>query len=389
MIYYDKSAWFGFRFMFQWRGSIIGSAMPYVIMWTGYCACVVAIIKMEVERRYPSIKVEVPGLDGLTFVAGFMLSMQGGIAFKRYENALSGYSSLDNTCAELTRHAAMILDVEEQNELRHELRRVMIATLLTMVIDVKTCASGGHLTALLRQEVLRRAVSEGLLTPAEKEVATKCGPKIAMRYMTSNVQHRVVQLMFAKEHSGWRDKWRNEATLQPIVNIVKTFDGHWKQMLGTATVLRNQTDMAFPMCFVQVSRILWLIALLAFPLKLAHDMGWTTVGFQFLFSLAYFMLDLIAADFGNPLGLHANAVPMDELLTLVERRSQDTLDATASQPHLSQPNERGTPTPRYDMGTIVQPIMKVRNLSDARSELRDYFAKKSPPQGQGGAEGNI
>ena len=43
-------------------------------------------------------------------------------------------------------------------------------------------------------------------------------------------------------------------------------------MLGTATVLRNQTDMAFPMCFVQVSRILWLIALLAFPLKLAHDM---------------------------------------------------------------------------------------------------------------------
>ena len=132
MIYYDKSAWFGFRFMFQWRGSIIGSAMPYVIMWTGYCACVVAIIKMEVERRDPSIKVEVPGLDGLTFVAGFMLSMQGGIAFKRYENALSGYSSLDNTCAELTRHAAMILDVEEQNELRHELRRVMIATLLTV-----------------------------------------------------------------------------------------------------------------------------------------------------------------------------------------------------------------------------------------------------------------
>ena len=73
---------------------------------------------------------------------------------------------------------------------------------------------------------------------------------------------------------------------QPIVNFVKLLDGHWVALEKAGLAMRGTTDQNFPVHYMQISHLLWVISLLAFPWDQAEAMGYFTMTAQFFFAMA-------------------------------------------------------------------------------------------------------
>jgi len=185
-------------------------------------------------------------------------------------------------------------------------------------VDIKTLASP-KLTKDMGDECLLRAMKEGLITEAERQIAFEHGPQLAGRSvfrplqypppppsspqpprvlpclapplstpppvnlfcllsaMTEAFQQKVVGLLFDAKYDAWRARWRNEKSMQPVTNFVKLFDSHWVGIEKAGLALRGTTDQNFPVHFMQISHILWALAILAFPWDQAEKLGYFTV----------------------------------------------------------------------------------------------------------------
>lgn len=291
-------------------------------------ASIVLTVHSLILSKKDDLDTEIPPLSAIAFCAGYMLSIQCSVAYQHYETAISSLMDLEAICLEMMRHSTMLLDDHATLDLKHELRRVLLATLTCIFVDIRMAAANDTLTQGLGRESLRRAHKVGILRDAEYEAATSMTPKLATYAITSEVQRKVVLLMYAEQYASWRAAMRNEKTLQPIVNFVKLLDSHWKIMLSIAVKMRGTTQQAaplFPVAFVQMSRILWMVAIAAFPWDIVEDMQTFALVTTGMFVWAYFTLDIIATDFANPFGFHPHCAPFDALLARMEDASYSIL----------------------------------------------------------------
>jgi predicted membrane chloride channel (bestrophin family) len=156
----------------------------------------------------------VPPLSAIAFCAGFMLSTQCDVAYHQYEKAIGSLMNLESSCLELMRHSVMLLDDGATHELKYELRRVMLATLTCLFVDIRTAAANDTLTYGLGRECLRRAHKVGMFSDAEYDMAVGLGSKLAPYALTAEVQRKVLQLLYAEPYAAWRAAMRTEKTLQ-------------------------------------------------------------------------------------------------------------------------------------------------------------------------------
>lgn len=156
----------------------------------------------------------VPPLSAIAFCAGFMLSTQCNVAYQQYAKAIGSLMDLEASCLELMRHSVMLLDDSATRELKYELRRVMLATMTCLFVDIRTAAANDTLTYGLGRECLRRAHKVGMLSGAEYDLAVGLTPKLAPYALTAAVQRKVLQLLYAEPYAPWRKAMRTEKTLQ-------------------------------------------------------------------------------------------------------------------------------------------------------------------------------
>jgi len=233
MIIYDSKDWFGV--IRQREGSALRDVLyPQVLAGCCWAAVAVILVKGMVEQVDKQARVSVPSLQGIAFVAGVMLSMQGQSAYGRYGKAVDLLVKLENQCLELTRHACMVLDVPELGWLRREVRRTLLATIMCAHVDCVARSARGKRARAVGRQCLARAQMAGLLTPdelAEFQARRGTEPSALALHLTSECMRTVGKaLLFDQKYDAWREAMRNEASQQPVTNFLKLLDGHFNQV---------------------------------------------------------------------------------------------------------------------------------------------------------------
>lgn len=235
-------------------GHVLNDTRNYVMLAVVWSAIAVTL-EQQVAEKATGEQVDLPSLSGVVFVAGFMLAMQASSAYKRFKAGMDAALELEEQSFELMRHACMIFDTADLAWLRVECRRTLLVVILSLIVDVKTSAShGGAEYKALGMECLRRAADANMLTVQEKQLLfkKKMAPRIFFRVAAREFQSKMIRLLYDEQSEGWRVRWQKEKTNQPMVNFVKTMDGHWKGILGTGSQMILLTEQNFPLCYVQV-----------------------------------------------------------------------------------------------------------------------------------------
>lgn len=357
---------------------MVNDCLPYVLVAVAWSAVAVTLEKQAGERAVHK-EVHLPSLSGVIFVAGFMLANQASAAYKRYKQGLDVALELEEHCIEVVRHGVMLFDTEELAWLRVEVRRTMLAVLLAVIVDAKTEASrGGAEYKAIGMECLRRAADANLLSKDECRLlfVQKMAPRIFTRVSSRTLQSKVVRLLYSRDYESWRNRWQNEKTLQPIVNFVKTLDSHWKIIISCQSGMVLLTEQNFPLHYMQMSRILWLIVIIFFPLDQAADLGYFTCAVTFVFVVSYFSMDLISTDLENPFGIHDHAIDLQELYRRVEHATASML-ASCGQSLVGASVESDDPAARdearhraeatrYDAKLMVDPLGQGKTTAEIR-----------------------
>ena len=138
--------------------------------------------------------------------------------------------------------------------------------------------------------------------------------------------------------------------------------------------MQDLTSPSFPLHFVQVARVLWFVAMLAMPWDWAADLGLAgTAAAEFIFCLAYFSAERVAIDMESPFGGHPHAVPLDNLLSKLERMSRVVMSECGQG---REKSDSGGDDDRDKMGEyailpLLRPLCFLESMISARtSKLR-------------------
>jgi len=365
------------RMLMQREGSGLIGALPFTFLSMVYATCVILHVVRPWRHEFVPEDAEdktdfgLPSLKGLSVVASFMLAMQTKVTFNRFVHGVSATVELETASNELMRYVCMILDVPGQQDLRDEIRRVLLAVLVEIVVEVRTLASFGILEKAVGDEVLKRAVGEGLLSKAERDQSLAHGCLLSRSTLATECQKKVTALLFAERHQFWREKWLDEAQRQPIINLVGKFSVHWTAILAVASVMRQElSSTAFPLNFMQLSRVVWGVSMLLYPWVLAESMGLSALLFQLLFCLAFFPVDMSNCDMESPFGFNQNSIPLEAMLCRVEASTATLLDATTT--NLNQAGGvRAPEAKRFDMHLVLDPLLQgfVANNNDEERKI--------------------
>ena len=368
---------------------MVKDCLPYVLIAVAWSAVAVTLEKQGSERAAHR-EVHLPSLSGVIFVAGFMLANQASTAYQRYKQGLDTALEIEEHCQEVVRHAVMLFDTEELAWLRVEVRRTMLAMLLAVIVDVKTEASrGGAEYKAIGMECLRRGADADLLTKDEcrQLFVQKMAPRMFTRVCSRTLQSKVVRLMYSSDYESWRNRWRNEKTLQPIVNFVKTLDSHWKIIIACQSRMVLLTEQNFPLHYMQMSRVLWLIVIIFFPLDQAADLGYFTCSVTFVFVVSYFSMDLISTDLENPFGIHDHTIDLQDLYRRVELSTASMLascgqslvgaSAEGDDPAARDEAKHKAEAARYDAKLMVDPLGQGKTTAEIRrAAVSKHFRRK-------------
>ena len=235
------------------------------------------------------------------------------------------------------RHACFLFDTPETHHFIGEIRQALCGALFSIAVDLRVgAAGGGAIATALGTQVLRDAVENGMLSPDDLKAAmaadaaedgAKRVPGHMARALAMATQRRLSNaILFDKAYQDWRDRWHVESGMQPAINFVKLLDGHWKAITVAHAKMVDLTTAAFPLHFVQISRVMWFVAMIALPWDWAADLGvFGTALAQAVFSMAYFSAERVAVDMESPYGGHVHAVPLAEMLARFEASSRAVL----------------------------------------------------------------
>ena len=205
MIFYAP----GFRGLFRLNGSSLSGVRHLILLFTLYSMAVVKFIE-TCEQGHSTISL--PSLSGIATIAGVMLAMQGSSAFSRFQKGLSYALSIETASIELFRYACMLFDTPETAWMRAYMRRALLASILSIIVELRVNASGGgSIPEALGLQVFRDAIGDGLLLQKELDAGieaenSRVQGRIA-RAIASETQQKISQsLLFGEAYASWRER---------------------------------------------------------------------------------------------------------------------------------------------------------------------------------------
>jgi len=296
---------------------------------------------------------------------------------------------------DLMRHVCRVLHTPSTAHLKPELRRQLLVGVFSMMIEncVKSRDNVEMFSEADIDAMLHRAKFSGLLKDDEYEEINKIGhDTFIMHYMSQKTYKLLNELFHGEPYDDWRKLNHVEPTNQPMTNWVIFLgqgDGRFFNNAGDFSLLNG---LAFPLKYIQQSRVLWILSIIILPFDLAPEMGWFTVIATFIYTLSYFSLDRITTDLESPLGVDENDLPAIAVSIRCERHSYNMLQISEVE---GQPAELDA-IPRYDFkdifrfqqaGTREQKRAK-KAMSAAKKRYRrlSISSSKTDVTGRGGNE---
>ena len=205
MIFYAP----GWGVLFRLDGSSLSGVRHLILLFTLYSMAVVKFIE-TCEQGHSTISL--PSLSGIATIAGVMLAMQGSSAFSRFQKGLSYAISIETASIELFRYACMLFDTPETAWMRAYMRRALLASILSIIVELRVNASGGgSIPEALGLQVLRDAIGDGLLLQKELDAGIEAENSRVQghiaRAIASETQQKISQsLLFGEAYASWRER---------------------------------------------------------------------------------------------------------------------------------------------------------------------------------------
>lgn len=283
-----------FRFLFQWRGSVIPGVLPRTLVCAAFGWLISGLYMLGVP-----VSISVLGSIVPSIVLGLLLVFRTNTAYERYWEGRKLWGELVNTSRNLARQIWVAVHENTQSD-----RIAKIQTLHLLVAFAQS-------TKLhLRDKPLEDEFAK-LVTPQQfAELQQMHHPPLEVAFWIADY----LQSCFNKKQLN---AYQLSAMLIQVDTLVNDLG-------GCERILKTPIPLAYAIHLKQ----LLLLYCLALPFQLVGALQWWTAIVVGLISFAVFGIEEIGIEIENPFGDDPNDLPLDAICETMARNIEDLITLT-------------------------------------------------------------
>jgi Predicted membrane protein len=290
----EKRPWF--RVALQFRGSVIPSIWPRVILCAGFGFLISLLYFLGFPVSLPILSSVVPSI-----VLGLLLVFRTNTAYDRFWEGRRIWGTLIIAVRNLARQIWVSISDNKPEEFLE--KKSALRLLIAFAIALKL-----H----LRQEKINSEIEQFVL-PYQYEILQK----------TNNtpleIAFWIADYLTQQHDKNNLDVYRLTAMNQLVNNMIEALS-------GCERILRTPMPLAYAIHLKQ----LLLLYSLALPFQMVKDLGWGTAPVVALISFTLFGIEEIGIEIENPFGHDANDLPLDNICATIQRNIEDLISLSPS-----------------------------------------------------------
>jgi ion channel-forming bestrophin family protein len=293
-----------FKLVFQYRGSVIPSITPQVLLCAGFGYLVSFLHSKGLNVSYPMLGSVIPSI-----VVGLLLVFRTNTAYERYWEGRKLWGSMVNLCRNLGRE--IWLGVPAPNP---ALQAEKMATLRLLIAFAFT-------TKLFLRQQAPNAELQPLVSPWQyQQLQTLDHPPLRITLWLENY----IQVQYRQQRLSMLQLNRAEELLEKLVDALG----------GCERILKTPMPLAYA---IHLKQLLLLYCLLL-PFGLVAQLGWWTGVIVAIISFTLFGVEAIGIEIENPFGCDPNDLPLNAICQTIQRNLEDLMAAAVDAPNHASGN---------------------------------------------------
>jgi len=290
----EKRPWF--KTALQFRGSVIPSILPRVLLCGGFGLFISLLHFLKLPVSLPILSSIVPSI-----VLGLLLVFRTNTAYERFWEGRKFWGSVVNNVRNLARQIWVAIDEKDQDDFiaKKSVLRLLVAFAVAMKLHLRQESVNSELEPLISPSQYQKLKS---MNNPPIEVAFWIGDYLNTQYDRNCVD--VYQLTAMNE------------LLNSLIDCLG----------GCERILRTPIPLAYAIHLKQ----LLLLYSLALPFQMVKDLGWGTGPVVALVSFTLFGIEEIGLEIENPFGHDTNDLPLDNICATMRRNIEDLISLSPS-----------------------------------------------------------
>lgn len=290
----EKRPWF--RVALQFRGSVIPSILPRVILCAGFAFFISLLYYLGTPVSLPILSSLVPSI-----VLGLLLVFRTNTAYDRFWEGRRIWGNLINNIRNLARLIWVAIDEKYPQDIipKKSTLRLLVAFAVALKLHLRQESVNSELEQLMSPSYYEKLKS---MNNPPIEVAFWIGDYLNKQYERNCI-----------------DVYQLTAMNELLNSMIDT--------LGSCErILRTPMPLAYAIHLKQ----LLLLYSLALPFQMVKDLGWGTALVVALISFTLFGIEEIGIEIENPFGHDANDLPLDNICATIQRNIEDLISLSPS-----------------------------------------------------------
>jgi ion channel-forming bestrophin family protein len=297
-------AWF--RLVFQYRGSVIPTITPQVLLCAGF-GCLVAYLHGQGWKlSYPMLGNVIPSI-----VVGLLLVFRTNTAYDRYWEGRKLWGSIVNLCRNIGRE--IWLGVAAPTAVDQAEKVAILQLLMAFAPTTKY---------FLRQQPPHPELQP--LLPAWQYAKLQ------------TVDHPPLQLTVWLEAYLQRQYRLERITIMQLTRLEELVEKLVDALGGCERILKTPMPLAYA---IHLKQLLLLYCLLL-PFGLVAQLGWWTGAIVAIISFTLFGVEAIGIEIENPFGGDPNDLPLDAICETIQRNLEELMTTEVSNTVNNPANQR-------------------------------------------------
>lgn len=290
----EKRPWF--KTALQFRGSVIPSILPRVLLCGGFGVFISLLHFLKLPVSLPILSSIVPSI-----VLGLLLVFRTNTAYERFWEGRKFWGSVVNNVRNLARQIWVAIEEKNQDDLiaKKSALRLLVAFAVAMKLHLRQESVNSELELLTSPSQYQKLKS---MNNPPIEVAFWIGDYLNTQYDRNCV-----------------DVYQLTAMNQLLNSMIDTLG-------GCERILRTPIPLAYAIHLKQ----LLLLYSLALPFQMVKDLGWGTGPVVALISFTLFGIEEIGLEIENPFGHDPNDLPLDNICATMQRNIEDLISLSPS-----------------------------------------------------------
>ena len=290
----EKRPWF--KTALQFRGSVIPSILPRVLLCGGFGVFISLLHFLKLPVSLPILSSIVPSI-----VLGLLLVFRTNTAYERFWEGRKFWGSVVNNVRNLARQIWVAIDEKDQDDFiaKKSALRLLVAFAVAMKLHLRQESVNSELEPLISPSQYQKLKS---MNNPPIEVAFWIGDYLNTQYDRNCV-----------------DVYQLTAMNQLLNSLIDCLG-------GCERILRTPIPLAYAIHLKQ----LLLLYSLALPFQMVKDLGWGTGPVVALISFTLFGIEEIGLEIENPFGHDTNDLPLDNICATMRRNIEDLISLSPS-----------------------------------------------------------